>query len=138
VVSTSYVENAAAAHVQAAAALGPGSPPAGRAYFINEAQPVNLWNWINELLARAGLPPVRKSIPAWAAYAAGGLSELIYAALRLPGEPPMTRFVAQQLAGSHDYDTSAAQRDFGYRPIVTVEEGLHRLEPELRNLAREG
>jgi 2-alkyl-3-oxoalkanoate reductase len=55
--------------------------------------------------------------------------------LRLQKEPPMTRFLAQQLSGSHYYDVSRAQRDFGYHPIVTVEEGMRRLEPELKGLA---
>jgi 2-alkyl-3-oxoalkanoate reductase len=134
-ISMSYVENAAAAHLQAADALGPDSPAAGHAYFINEPQPVNLWKWIDELLSLAGLPPVRKSIPNGAAYALGGALEAIYATLRLPGEPPMTRFLAQQLSGSHTYQIARAQRDFAYKPLVSTEEGLRRLEPELKRFA---
>ena len=134
-ISMSYVENAAAAHVQAADALGPNSSVAGRAYFINEPEPVNLWQWINELLARAGLPAVRKRISTSAAYAVGAACEAIFTLLRIASEPPMTRFLAQQLSGSHYYAIDRAQRDFGYRPIVTVEEGMRRLEPELKRLA---
>ena len=61
-----YVENAAAAHLLAANALAQTpnakSPPAGRAYFISQGEPVNCWRWINEVLALADLPPVRKSV----------------------------------------------------------------------------
>ena len=53
-----YVENAADAHLLAADALTPGSPVAGRAYFISQGEPVNCWQWIDEILALAGLPPV--------------------------------------------------------------------------------
>jgi len=134
-ISISYVENAAQAHLLAADRLVLDSPLAGQAYFINEPEPVNLWSWLNDLLALAGLPCVRKSISARAAYSAGALLEGAYSLLRLPGEPPMTRFLAQQLSGSHYYDTSKATRDFGYRPIVPVSEGLRRLEPELKRLA---
>jgi nucleoside-diphosphate-sugar epimerase len=134
-ISMSYVENAAAAHLQAADALRPGSPAAGHAYFINEPEPVNLWKWIDELLSLAGLPPVRKSISSGAAYALGGALEAIYATLQLPGEPPMTRFLAQQLSGSHTYQIARAQRDFGYTPLVATEEGMRRLEPELKRCA---
>ncbi|HUE17193.1 MAG TPA: NAD-dependent epimerase/dehydratase family protein [Planctomycetaceae bacterium] len=134
-ISMSYVENAAAAHLQAAAALSPASPAAGRAYFINELEPVNLWGWINELLSRAALPPVRKAISAGAAYTIGATCEATYRVLRLRGEPPMTRFLAQQLSGSHYYDVGRAQRDFDYEPIVPVDEGIRRLEPELKQLA---
>jgi 2-alkyl-3-oxoalkanoate reductase len=134
-ISMSYVENAAAAHLQAADALAPGSPVAGRAYFINEQAPVNLWIWIDELLLRAGLCHLNKRISARAAYAIGATCEAIYGLLRLRKEPPMTRFLAQQLSGSHYYDVSRAQRDFGFHPIVTVDEGMRRLEPELKRLA---
>ncbi len=134
-ISMSYVENAAHAHLLAADRLGPGSPVAGQAYFINEPEPVNLWGWVNELLALAGMAPVTKSISAGAAYAAGAVLETAYKLLHLPGEPLMTRFLAQQLSGTHSYDVSKATRDFGYQPIVTVSEGLRRLEPELKRLA---
>ncbi|MGH7202548.1 MAG: NAD-dependent epimerase/dehydratase family protein, partial [Planctomycetaceae bacterium] len=135
-ISMSYVENAAHGHLQAAEALAPGSPVAGQAYFINEPQPVNLWDWIDELLRTARLPPVKKAVSAKSAYRIGGVMESVWSVLRLNGEPPMTRFVASQLSGSHYYNVSKARRDFGYEPIVSVEEGLRRLEPELKRLAR--
>ncbi|MGE5192567.1 MAG: NAD-dependent epimerase/dehydratase family protein [Deltaproteobacteria bacterium] len=134
-ISMSYVENAAHAHLLAADRLVPGSPVAGQAYFINEPEPVNLWSWINRLLGLAGLPPVTKSISPRAAYAAGALLERLYSLLHIGGEPPMTRFLAQQLSGTHSYDIGKATRDFGYQPIVSVAEGLRRLEPELKRLA---
>jgi nucleoside-diphosphate-sugar epimerase len=134
-VSMSYVENVAAAHIQAADKLARGSVVAGKAYFINEPEPVNLWNWVDELLSRAGLPPVTKSISSKMAYAAGRLLETAYSAGRLSGEPPMTRFLAQQLCGSHYYSVARAQRDFNYTPLVSVAEGMRRLEPELKKLA---
>ena len=137
-ISMSYVENAAAAHVQAADRLNPDAPeaaPAGRAYFINEPEPVNLWGWINELLTLAGMPAVRRGVPENLAYAAGGALEFVYSSLGWQTEPRMTRFLAQQLGGSHYYDISNAKRDFGYQPVVSVEEGLKRLRPELQRLA---
>jgi nucleoside-diphosphate-sugar epimerase len=134
-ISMSYVENAARAHLQAADRLAPGSPVAGQAYFINEPEPVKLWKWIDDLLGLAGLPPVKKSISPRLAYAAGATLETLYTALGLAGEPPMTRFLAQQLSGDHYYSIGKAARDFGYAPAVSVAEGLRRLEPELRRLA---
>ena len=135
-ISMSYVENTAAAHLQAADRLAQGSPVAGQAYFINEPEPVSLWKWVDELLALAGLPPLKKRISAGAAYMVGAGLEGVYWTLRLRGEPPMTRFLASQLSSSHWYDVSKAQRDFGYRPIVSVAEGMRRLEPELRRMAQ--
>ena len=78
-----YVENAARAHLLAADALKPGSPAAGRAYFISQGEPVNCWDWLNELVALAGLPPVRKSISFRTAWAIGLACEMAYGLLRL-------------------------------------------------------
>ena len=62
-VDTVYVENAATAHLLATDALAqPDSPAAGKAYFISQGEPVNCWQWIDEILALAGLPPVEKSV----------------------------------------------------------------------------
>jgi nucleoside-diphosphate-sugar epimerase len=126
-----YVENAADAHLEAAEALAPGSPVAGRAYFITQGAPVNCWGWIDEILALAGLEPVRKSLSLGAAWRIGAVMEAVYRMLRLRGEPPMTRFLAAQLATSHWFDISRACRDFGYQPRVSTEEGMRRLAAEL-------
>jgi nucleoside-diphosphate-sugar epimerase len=128
-----YVENAAAAHLQAADVLAPGSPVAGRAYFISQGEPVNCWKWIDEILALAGLPPVRKSISAKAAWRVGAAAEAVYRLLRLRREPPMTRFLAAQLGTSHYFDISRARQDFGYEPRVSTAEGMRRLQTWLIN-----
>ncbi len=126
-ISMSYVENVAAAHLQAAEALVPGSPVGGEAYFLNEPAPVNLWDWINQLLAMAGLPAVKKHISAKAAYRLGAVFETLFKTFRRKGEPPMTRFLALQLSQTHTYSTQKAQRDFGYDPTISLEEGMNRL-----------
>ena len=126
-IDTVYVENAALAHVQAADRLSPGSPVAGSAYFISQGEPVNCWQWIDELLALAGLPPVKRAIPTSAAYVIGAALEAAYAAARKESEPRMTRFLALQLGKSHYFNIDRARRDFGYEPRVSLAEGMRRL-----------
>lgn len=127
VVSMAYVENVAAAHLQVAAQLHPDSPAAGKAYFINEPEPVNLWHWVDEILGLAGLPPVRKRVSARLAWLAGATLEGLYTLMNRADEPLMTRFVALQLSQSHSYSIELARRDFGYHPLVSVEEGMRRM-----------
>lgn len=134
-ISMSYVENAAAAHLQAAARLFPDSPVGGQAYFINEPEPILMWEWINQLLVEAGLQPVKKQISTKAAKRIGSVLEFVFRVLHLPGEPPMTRFLASQLSSSHYYDVSRARHDFGYEPCVSFEEAMRRMKPELQRLA---
>ncbi len=121
-----YVENAAAAHLLALDALAPGAACVGRAYFIGQEQPVNLWQFIGTILAHAGAPPVRHTIPyALAARAAHAL-EVAYHAQGRSEEPPLTRLSAASLARSRWFDLRAARRDLGYEARIPIAEGLRR------------
>lgn len=126
-----YIDNAVEGHILACDALQPGSPVAGRCYFLNDGESVALWDWINNLLVRLDIPPVRKSMSLLTAKILGGILEIIYNIFRLPGEPRMTRFVAEQLATSHYFNISRARKDFNYQPIVSIEEGMNRLVKSL-------
>jgi nucleoside-diphosphate-sugar epimerase len=126
-VDVTYVDNAATAHVLAADRLRPKAPVAGKAYFISNGEPVDLWAFLNRVLEVAGLPPVTKTISPWKARLAGRVLETVYRTLRLPGEPAMTRFVAAQLSTPHWFDISAARHDLGYEPRVSIDDGLKRL-----------
>jgi len=131
-VDTVYVDNAARAHLLAADRLAPGIPPAGRAYFISNGQPLPLWEMVNRILAAADIPPVNRSMSPTLAYAAGCICEGLWGLLRLAGEPPMTRFVARELSSAHWFDITAARRDLGYRPEVSIDEGMRRLREWLQ------
>jgi nucleoside-diphosphate-sugar epimerase len=134
-VSLTYVDNAAAAHLQAADALaraGAACPAAGNAYFVNDAEPVDLWPWLGRLFDAVGVPPVRGRVPRALAYAVGAAAELAWSVLPLAGEPPMTRFAALQLATHHTYDLAPARAAFGYAPEVDGEEGFVRTVRALR------
>ena len=126
-VSLTWIDNAVGAHLAAADRLEPGAPHAGQAYFIAQKEPVVLWTWIGDLLERLGVPRPRRRLPLSVAYAGGAVLEAWWRARGLAGEPPMTRFLALQLARSHSYDLGPAERDFGYREAVPAQELLGRL-----------
>ncbi len=125
-----YVENAADAHLQVADALEVGSPVCGRAYFLSQGEPVNCWEWINELLSLYDLPPVKKSISFHTAWRVGAVFETIWKTFHWQSDPPMTRFLAAQLAYSHYFDITRARQDFGYSPRVSREAGMEALREE--------
>ena len=131
-IDTTYIDNAAQAHFDAFGHLSPGAACAGRAYFISNGEPMPTRAIVNALLAAAGAPPVEGSIPFAAAYAVGAVCETLWPLLRLRGEPPMTRFLAEQLSTTHWYSMAPATRDFGYVPRVSIAEGLERLRASLR------
>jgi nucleoside-diphosphate-sugar epimerase len=127
-IDTTYVDNAAQAHFDAFEHLAPGAACAGRAYFISNGEPRTVREILNGLLDAAGAPQVDRTIPFGVAYAAGVVCEGLWHALPLKGEPPMTRFLAEQLSTTHWYDMGPARRDFGYVPKVSIHEGLTRLK----------
>ncbi|MBI5814820.1 MAG: NAD-dependent epimerase/dehydratase family protein [Nitrospinae bacterium] len=131
-IDTVYVENAADAHIAAVDKLSEGSPVCGSAYFITQGQPVNCWEWINRLLVKLGRPPVTKKVSFNTAYAAGAALEAVYYVLGINAEPPMTRFLAMQLAMSHYFSIDKARKELGYNPAVSAEEGLERLAEWMR------
>jgi nucleoside-diphosphate-sugar epimerase len=125
-VDVTYVENAAAAHLQAAAALHAGSPVGGRAYFLSDGEPVHLWAFVNRLLTGMGLDPVRRRIGYRTAYALAAVLETVHRALPVLGEPRLTRFTACNFAQSHYFSLARARADFGYQPPVPQAEGVAR------------
>ena len=131
-----YVDNAAEAHLAAAEALATTGRPGGKAYFVTQGAPVRCWEWIDEVLALAGLPPLRRRIPLPAAYAVGTSLEAAYSLLRLKAEPPMTRFLALQLGRHHYFSIEAARRDFNYEVRVDQKTGMSRLADWLKRTSR--
>jgi len=128
IIDTVYVENAADAHILAAEKLYDGSPVCGSAYFITQGEPVNCWSFINAVLGKLGLPPVEKKVSYPVAYAAGAMMEAVYSMIGAQSEPPMTRFLAMQLAMSHYFSIERAKKELGYVPKIGTEEGLERLK----------
>jgi len=128
-VSLTYIDNAVDAHLAAAQTLlrqGVQSPAHGRAYFIANSEPVDLWQWIAELLQALDLPTPKRRISATSARILGALLETLWKTLPLPGEPPLTPFVAAQLSTSHSYDMARAQKDLGFRESVSMAEATRR------------
>jgi nucleoside-diphosphate-sugar epimerase len=126
-VDISYIDNVALAHILAAENLAASGKAAGEPFFISQGKPVVLWDWINELFAHLGLPAVTRIVPYTAAYSGGWIIEKVYQALRLRDEPKMTRFLAEQLAKSHWFSISKAERILSYSPPVSTREGMKKL-----------
>ena len=121
-----YVENASLAHVQAFEALMKRNI-GGRCYFIGQENAIKLWGFINQVLEKSNLNPVQSQVSEKLAFNLGYVFEKIFSffGIQKP-EPPMTRFVAMQLAKSHYFSHEAAKNDFDYKIKYTIEEGLER------------
>ena len=122
-----YIDNAVEAHLKACDKLSLDSPVAGKCYFVSDGHPVILWEWVENLLSELKLPAITKSVSFLYAVVFGGILEGIYKIFGIKNEPPMTRFLAAQLAKSQYFNISRAVNDLGYKPVVTQKEGMKRL-----------
>ena len=127
-----HVENAVDAHLLAETALKRSADLGGRAFFITNGEPVALWDWINALLIALAEPPITKTLSLRSARLIGAICEATWLTFQLRGEPPMTRFVAEELAKDHWFDISAARRDLGYAPRVSMADGTAELVAALK------
>ena len=119
-----YIDNAARAHLNAADKLSPNAACAGKAYFITQGEPIETKALINGIVQAGGLPPVEKTISFKAAYRVGAVLEFVFRLFGIKKEPPMTRFVAEQLSTAHWYSIEAAKKELGYQPTISTSEGL--------------
>ena len=125
-VDATYLDDAVAAHVAALDALGAGRPVAGRAYVVASGDPRPIRDLAVGICQAAGVTCHLRDVPGPVARAAGTLVERIWPIVR-DGEPPLTRFLAEQLGTAHWFDLRATERDLGWRAAVDVDEGLARL-----------
>jgi len=109
VIDTSHVDNVVHAHLLAVDHHG--------VYTVTDDQPVNMWDWMEDFVQR----PIRRHVPYPLIYALGALLE------KLPGEPPLSRYLAAQLVRSHTSNIAKAKRELGYRPVITRGQGMEEL-----------
>jgi nucleoside-diphosphate-sugar epimerase len=85
---------------------------------------------VSELFARicaaAGVPFEPRHVPVSLARRVGGIVERVWPRFT-DAEPPITRFLAEQLGTAHWFDPRPVQRDLGWRPTVSLDEGFDRL-----------
>jgi nucleoside-diphosphate-sugar epimerase len=125
-VDLTFIDDCVTAHVLAATALDCRPSAGGRAYFLSQGSPVPLWGWIARVLELHGVAPVRRRISARFARVLATAAETAWRTCRLPSDPPLTRFLAEEMATDHYFDISAARRELGFDPSVGVWEATER------------
>lgn len=131
-VDLTHISNVTHAHVLAIDSMMKNEKLGGKPYFIGQEEPVSLWVWLNELFSSLQLPLVSQKISYRSAYQIGWMMEILWNMLPLRGDPPMTRFVASQLAHDHWFSSENAKKDLGYSPILSMENAMKETLPWLK------
>lgn len=129
-VDTTYVSNAVDALL---AALDRAEHAHGQALVVTNGEPRQIGELIADICRAGGAPPPRVRVPARLAWAAGAAVEGAMALARItPGvpeitEPPLTRFLAEQLSTAHWFDQRTTREVLQWTPAVSLDEGLRHL-----------
>ena len=103
--------------------------PAGGVYFVTDGEPTVFRDFITDWVGTQGVSIPDKSVPPGVAKSAAASAERIWRLLKRPGSPPLTRFAVWVSSQECTIDISRAQRELGYAPVTTREEGLRELRP---------
>jgi nucleoside-diphosphate-sugar epimerase len=107
--------------------LGATKAPAGGVYFVTDGEPVVFREFVSRMLETQGVTPPTSSVPAPVAGVAAGVAERLWRVLRRSGPPPLTRFAVWVSSQECTIDIGRAERELGYRPIKSREQGLAEL-----------
>ncbi|MGR0162166.1 NAD-dependent epimerase/dehydratase family protein [Paenarthrobacter nitroguajacolicus] len=123
-IDTTYVDNAASAIV---AALNRMEHVHGRAVVVSNGEPRPIGELLAGICTAGGVAAPSWSVPGGAARAAGAVVERLWMWAGRKEEPPMTRFLAEQLSTAHWFDQRVTRELLHWAPAVTIDEGLARL-----------
>ena len=122
-----YIDNLVAALILAASP----NRPQGLCTITNE-DPVLIWDVLKRVVRETtDLSPLKK-VPYWLALRFAHLAELKHRIMRTPGEPAITRYGVGLLAKQQTFQSASAKQDLGYRPLVTIEQGINKTISSLK------
>lgn len=127
-IDTTYVDNAAEAIVRGLERMDHAH---GQALVVTNGEPRPVGELIAGICEAAGVPAPAYTVPGWLARGAGSVIEKAWTAAGTRGwvtdEPPMTRFLAEQLSTAHWFDQRHTREVLDWAPPVSLDEGLARL-----------
>ena len=126
-VDTTYIDNAVDALVAALDAVRPGAPCSGRAYVVSNGEPRTIRELVEGICRAAGVPFEPRTVSLRVGRSLGAVVERVWPLLGRSDEPPLTRFLAEQLGTAHWFDPRPARDDLGWTPNVSIDAGLARL-----------
>ena len=126
-VDTTYVDNAVDSLVAALDAVEPGARCSGRAYVVSNGEPRPVRELVAGICSAAGVDFAPRSVDLRSARVLGSVIERVWPRLRPDAEPPLTRFLAEQLGTAHWFDPRSVRCDLGWSPTIGLDEGFERL-----------
>ena len=125
-VDSTYIDNAISAHIAALDALHIGSACDGKAYVVSNGEPRTVNELMRSMCESAGVPFEPRHLSLTLGIRLGSLVERLWPLMQ-SSEPPITRFIAEQLGTAHWFDQRVVHNDLKWAPSVTLDEGFKQL-----------
>ncbi len=120
-IDTTYIDNAVDAVV---AALDRAPVGHGQAFVISNGEPRTVAELFERICAAGGAQAPTRSVPRALAWAGGAIAEGVWRLGGRTDDPPMTRFLAAQLATAHWFDQRRAREVLDWSPRTSLDQGF--------------
>ncbi len=133
----SYVKNLVHGHILAAEHLVEGGTAPGQAYFINDDDPVNMFEFARPIIEACGEPwptrripgaPVRMVMVAWTK---------LKSKIPLLPKAPLDPVSVERITLDNYFSVNKARRDLGYEPLFTTEQATQDCMPYYQELYKQ-
>ncbi|WP_102144767.1 3-beta-hydroxysteroid dehydrogenase [Mycobacterium hubeiense] len=124
----SYVHNLIHGFILAAEHLVPGGTAPGQAYFINDGEPINMFEFSRPVVEACGEPYPRLRISGKLVKWVMTVWQWLHFRFGLP-KPMLEPLAVERLYLDNYFSIAKAQRDLGYRPLYTTEQAMKECLP---------
>jgi 3beta-hydroxy-delta5-steroid dehydrogenase/steroid delta-isomerase len=120
----SYVHNLIHGFILAGQHLVPGGTAPGQAYFINDGDPINMFEFSRPVVEACGQPWPKLRVPGRLVWLVMTVWQFLHFRFGLP-KPLLEPLAIERLYLDNYFSIAKAQRDLGYRPLFTTDEAMH-------------
>ena len=132
----SYVHNLIHGFILAGEHLVPGGSAPGQAYFINDTEPMNMFEFARPVVAACGRKLPTFYVSGRLVHAAMMAWQWLHFKFALP-EPLIEPLSVERLYLNNYFSIAKARRDLGYEPLFTTEQAMKECLPYYVDLFRQ-
>lgn len=131
----SYVHNLVHGHILAAQHLVEGGASPGQAYFINDGEPINMFDFSKPVIEAVGYPFPKMKVPAALVKGIMAFWQMLHFKFGIK-EPPVPPLAVERIAIDNFFSIAKARRDLGYEPLYNTQQGLQQCIPYYQEMYR--
>src|SRR5689334_11515299 len=124
----SYVHNLIHGFILAAQHLVPGGSAPGQAYFINDGEPINMFEFSRPVVEACGQRYPKIRVPGRLVWFAMTVWQWFHFKFGIP-KPMIEPLGVERLYLDNYFSIAKAERDLGYRPLFTTEKAMEECLP---------